>query len=131
MQQPETKTGRSHQDIKFALLHTIRRHDKMGSAEHDEHSTAPQAPHKYDPTFTDRVIAATGPKANARLAEVMPSLIRHLHDFARESNLTVAEWTTGVEFVSHSPSVSSQKPPNRTPPHKPYPACILLEIHPI
>lgn len=54
---------------------------------------------KYDAKFTDRVIAATGPKANPRLAQIMPSLLRHLHDFAREVDLTVAEWTAGVEMV--------------------------------
>ena len=55
---------------------------------------------QYDPHFTDQVIAATGPNANKRLAEIMPSLLRHLHDFAREVNLTVAELTAGVELVS-------------------------------
>jgi len=30
----------------------------------------------------------------------MPSLLRHLHDFAREVNLTVAEWTAAVDLVS-------------------------------
>lgn len=58
---------------------------------------------QLDATFTDRVIAATGPKADRRLAEVMPSLVRHLHAFAREVNLTVAEWTAAVEFVSNTP----------------------------
>lgn len=57
---------------------------------------------QLDATFTDRVIAATGPKADRRLAEVMPSLVRHLHAFAREVNLTVAEWTAAVDFVSNS-----------------------------
>jgi hypothetical protein len=57
--------------------------------------------HQYDPAFTDRVIAATGPQANRRLAEIMPSLVRHLHDFARETDITVAEWAAGVEFVSN------------------------------
>ena len=60
---------------------------------------APKKP-QYDPTFTDKVIAATGPNANRRLAEVMPSMVRHLHAFAREVNLTVAEWMAAVEFVS-------------------------------
>lgn len=54
----------------------------------------------YDPNFTDRVISATGPKAHPRVAEIMPSLLRHLHDFAREVDLTVAEWTAAVRFVS-------------------------------
>lgn len=58
---------------------------------------------QYDTTFTDKVIAATGPNANARLVEVMPSLVRHLHAFAREVNLTVAEWVAAVDFVSPCP----------------------------
>ena len=57
---------------------------------------------QYDATFTDRVVAATGPNADRRLAEVMPSLVRHLHAFAREVNLTVAEWTAAVDFVSNT-----------------------------
>lgn len=55
---------------------------------------------RFDPKFTDSVIAATGPKANARLAQVMPSLLRHLHDFARENEITVDEWTAAVEMVN-------------------------------
>ena len=54
---------------------------------------------RFNPMFTDSVIAATGPKANARLAQVMPSLLRHLHDFARENEITVDEWTAAVEMV--------------------------------
>lgn len=54
---------------------------------------------RFDPNFTDAVIAATGPKANPRLAQVMPSLIRHLHDFARENEITIDEWTAAVEMV--------------------------------
>jgi hypothetical protein len=54
---------------------------------------------RFDPHFTDAVIAATGPKANPRLAQVMPSLIRHLHDFARENEITIDEWTAAVEMV--------------------------------
>jgi catechol 1,2-dioxygenase len=60
----------------------------------------------YDPYFTEKVIAATGPNAHPRLAQVMPSLVRHLHDFAREVNLTVAEWTAAVDMVWHSHSLS-------------------------
>ena len=55
---------------------------------------------KYDSRFTDSVIAATGPNANPRLAQIMPSLVKHLHDFAREVDLTVEEWMAGVEMVS-------------------------------
>lgn len=54
---------------------------------------------RFNPKFTDAVIAATGPKANPRLAQVMPSLLKHLHDFARENEITVDEWIAAVNMV--------------------------------
>lgn len=60
----------------------------------------PKAKPEYDPAFTDRVISATGPNTHARLAEMMPSLVRHLYDFVREVRFTVAEWSAAVNFVS-------------------------------
>jgi hypothetical protein len=57
----------------------------------------------HDPKFTDNVIAAMGPKTSPRMREVMTGLIRHLHDFARETNLTVSEWMAGVELVPSFP----------------------------
>ena len=54
---------------------------------------------QMDFDFTSRVIAATGPNAQPRMAQIMPSLLRHLHDFAREVDLTVGEWMAGVDFV--------------------------------
>jgi hypothetical protein len=37
-----------------------------------------------------------GPKTDARSREVLSSLIRHLHDFAREVELSVDEWMMGT-----------------------------------
>ena len=65
---------------------------------------------KHDLTLTDKVIAATGPNAHPRLAQVMPSLVRHLHDFAREVNLTVDEWTSAVELVRSIPAYPFHSP---------------------
>lgn len=64
-----------------------------------ESAPACQKP-KYDMALTEEVIAATGPLAHPRLAQILPSLVRHLHDFAREVDLTVDEWMAGVEVVS-------------------------------
>ncbi|KAK2004838.1 dioxygenase [Colletotrichum falcatum] len=61
----------------------------------------------YDSAFTDRVIAATGPHANPRLAQIMPSLLRHLHDFAREVDLTVGEWMAGVQMINEAGQMSN------------------------
>lgn len=81
----------------------------------------PKTKQAYDPTFTDRVIDATGPEAHPRVAEIMPSLLRHLHDFAREVNLTVAEWSAAVDFVSSRSPValmSLTKSFTNTPPRR-------------
>lgn len=43
------------------------------------------------------------------MAEVMPSLVRHLHAFAREVNLTVAEWSAAVDFVSPFSSLPTHR----------------------
>jgi catechol 1,2-dioxygenase len=55
--------------------------------------------HKFNPNFTEAVINATGPKATPRIRQLTAGLIRHLHDFARENELTVDEWMAGVELV--------------------------------
>ncbi|KAI0013664.1 aromatic compound dioxygenase [Xylariaceae sp. FL0662B] len=75
--------------------------------DHTMHRTAAKS--KYDPYFTDRVIDATGPNALPRLKKIMPSLLRHLHDFAREVDLTVAEWMAGVELINEAGRMSTDK----------------------
>lgn len=60
--------------------------------------------------YTDRVIKSIGPKTDARLKEVMASLIRHVHDFAREVDLTFDEWMAGVEMVCLSKTSSPLSP---------------------
>jgi hypothetical protein len=54
---------------------------------------------KFDPAFTSTVINATGPKASARTREVFTSLFKHVHDFAREVELTIEEWQLGMQFL--------------------------------
>ena len=53
----------------------------------------------FDPNFTQHVIDTIGPKTSPRMRKVMASLIQHIHDFARENEVTVDEWMAGVEFV--------------------------------
>src|SRR5262249_39647323 len=35
-----------------------------------------------------------------RLKQIMEAAVRHLHAFAREVNLTPAEWLKGIEFLT-------------------------------
>lgn len=64
---------------------------------------------QYDPTFTETVINATGPNADPRLRTVMTGLIRHLHDFAREVDLTMDEWMQGVQMINRAGQMSNER----------------------
>jgi len=70
-------------------------------------SGANGATHRFDPNFTRNVINATGPKASQRARKVMGSLIQHLHDFARENEITVDEWMTAVNFMNDAGKMST------------------------
>jgi len=62
-----------------------------------------------DESFTDTVINAMGPKTTPRMREVLTSLIRHLHAFAREVNLTTDEWLAGVNFLNRAGQMTDDK----------------------
>ena len=62
---------------------------------------------RFDPNFTNHVVNAMGPKTNPRARVVIGSLIRHIHDFAREVELTPAEWMLGVEFINSIGQIST------------------------
>ena len=51
-------------------------------------------------TLTDAVLARIGPDAPERFRAVMTSLVRHLHDFVREVELTEDEWLAGIRFLT-------------------------------
>jgi hydroxyquinol 1,2-dioxygenase len=49
--------------------------------------------------ITQAVIACHAGAQDARLRDVMTSLVQHLHAFAREVQLTEAEWHAGLRFL--------------------------------
>ena len=51
-------------------------------------------------TITDAVLDQMATTADARMREVMAAAVKHLHAFAREVNLTPAEWIKGIEFMT-------------------------------
>src|SRR5687768_1278472 len=59
--------------------------------------------------FTDTVINAMGPNTSPRVREVMTALIRHMHDFAREVNLTTAEYLAACDFVVRIGKMSDER----------------------
>ncbi|ORY12491.1 Intradiol ring-cleavage dioxygenase [Clohesyomyces aquaticus] len=67
------------------------------------------ATHKFNPNFTQAVINATGPNVSPRVRKITASFIRHLHDFARENEITVDEWMAGVELMNEAGRMSDDK----------------------
>ncbi len=50
--------------------------------------------------LTDAVIARLGDDADPRFRRIMQSLIRHVHEFVREVELTEEEWFEGIKFLT-------------------------------
>src|SRR5581483_518973 len=51
-------------------------------------------------TITEAVLEQMATTPDPRLKEVMAAAVKHLHAFAREVNLTPAEWIKGIEFMT-------------------------------
>lgn len=58
--------------------------------------------------ITDVFMNYMGPDMDPRLREVMGSLVTHLHAFAREVNLTHAEWNKGIKFLEAAGEISDE-----------------------
>jgi len=50
--------------------------------------------------LTEAVLSRLEGMTDARLKTVMGSLVRHLHEFVRETGLSEAEWVTAIEFLT-------------------------------
>ncbi|KAL1844828.1 hypothetical protein VTK73DRAFT_1716 [Phialemonium thermophilum] len=55
---------------------------------------------KFDPNFTQHVIDLMSPETKPRHRQILTSLIRHIHDFCREVELTQEEWVLGVNYIN-------------------------------
>jgi hydroxyquinol 1,2-dioxygenase len=51
-------------------------------------------------TITEIALEQMADTPDPRLKQIMESLVRHLHDFARDVDLTPAEWIKGIEFLT-------------------------------
>jgi ribosomal protein S13 len=75
---------------------------------HQQHTRCQVSYHGcYGRKLTDVVLAAAGYDASARLEDLTPAHIPHVHDFARDVNLTTEEHirksvTSWVEFSKSS-----------------------------
>ena len=48
------------------------------------------------------VIDSLGETADPRLREVLVALVRHLHDFVKDTQLTEDEWAAGIDFLTRT-----------------------------
>jgi hydroxyquinol 1,2-dioxygenase len=61
--------------------------------------------------LTADVVAAFAKTPDPRLREIMQALVRHLHAFAREVDLTPDEWLAGIRFLTATGQISTEKRP--------------------
>jgi hydroxyquinol 1,2-dioxygenase len=62
----------------------------------------PMATDFTEETAADAVIESFGPQTSPRLREILVSLVRHLHAFARDAELTVPEWEKAIDFLTRT-----------------------------
>jgi hydroxyquinol 1,2-dioxygenase len=60
-------------------------------------------------TVTQAVIARHAQAPDARLRDIMTSLVQHLHAFARDVKLTEDEWFAGIQFLTDTGRMCSDK----------------------
>ncbi len=59
--------------------------------------------------LTQNVLGSMAQTPNPRLKTVMTSLIRHLHSFVREVELTQEEWMLGIQFLTRTGQMCDEK----------------------
>ncbi len=59
--------------------------------------------------ITDAVIQTFENTPDARLKEIMTGLVKHLHAFIREVNLTEEEWLAGIQFLTATGQICDER----------------------
>jgi hydroxyquinol 1,2-dioxygenase len=59
--------------------------------------------------LVEQVVASFGEAGDARTAELMRALTRHLHAFLREVRLTDAEWQAAIAFLTEAGHITDDK----------------------
>ena len=86
----------------------------MPDAPSDTALTAPPAPDRAGgELFTEErsaevVAASLGPTPDPRLKRVLTSLVRHLHAFVKDVELTEEEWGVGIDFLTRTGHMSNE-----------------------
>ena len=59
--------------------------------------------------ITDLAVERWATAKDPRLVEILTSLVRHLHGFAREVRLTEAEWMAAIQWLNRTGQISDEK----------------------
>lgn len=62
-------------------------------------------------TLTKDVVDAFAGTPDPRLRQLMTALVKHIHAFAREVDLTPEEWLAGLRFLTATGQISTEKRP--------------------
>ncbi|PZQ78247.1 MAG: hydroxyquinol 1,2-dioxygenase [Variovorax paradoxus] len=60
-------------------------------------------------TITEAVLSRQSAATDPRLKQILSSLVKHLHDFAREVQLTEEEWFKGIDFLTRCGHITDDK----------------------
>lgn len=60
-------------------------------------------------SVTDEVLASFDGASSDRYRSIMQSLVRHLHDFARDVRLTEEEWTGAIHFLTRTGHITNDR----------------------
>jgi len=66
-------------------------------------------PELDDEQLTQAVLASFEGSTGERLRTVMQSLVRHLHAFVREVELTEEEWASGIDFLTRTGQITTDQ----------------------
>src|SRR5450631_774366 len=61
--------------------------------------------------LTQDVLDAFAGTSDPRLRQLMTSLVKHIHAFAREVDLTPEEWLAGCKFLTATGQISTERRP--------------------
>lgn len=57
--------------------------------------------------ITENVVAINSSNPDARFRYVLERLVVHLHEFARETRLSTAEWMAGLQFLTETGQITT------------------------
>jgi hydroxyquinol 1,2-dioxygenase len=77
--------------------------------QHKEKSLANGSSDLADEDLTRAVLASFGDSKSERFRQVVQSLVRHLHAFVKDVELTEEEWFRGIDFLTRTGHITDDK----------------------